>query len=128
LGKEQYKQIKSIIAAGIGLIVAYGAVRHSWLLPAVAILGGGIALYMSRKQVSEVLHDERTAIIQQKASSRTLGYVTALTAIIGIVLVELSYRGFTEYRLVGYAFSYQAFIILGVQGLFTWYYKRQLGG
>jgi uncharacterized membrane protein len=128
LDKERFNQIRAIIATGIGIIVAYGSVRHSWLLPAVAILGGGIALYMSRRKVSEVLHDERTAIIQQKASSRTLGYVTALTAIIGIILVELSYRGFTDYRLVGYALTYQAFIILGVQGLFTWYYQRQMGG
>lgn len=128
MDKERFNQIRAIIAAGIGIIVAYGSVRNSWLLPAVAILGGGIALYMSRRKVSEVLHDERTAIIQQKASSRTLGYVTALTAIAGILLVELSYRGFTEYRLVGHALTYHAFIILGVQGLFTWYYQRQLGG
>ena len=126
--KEKFRQIQAIIVTGIGIIVAYGAVRHSWLLPAIAIIGGGIAIYFSRKQVSEVLHDERTAIIQQKASSRTLGYVTALTGILGIILVEVSYRGFPEYRLVGYAFSYQAFIILGVQGLFTWYYQRKMGG
>jgi len=126
--KEKFNQIKTVIVTGIGVIVAYGAVRHSWVLPALAILGGVIALYVSRKQLSEVLHDERTAVIQQKASSRTLGYFTALTALMGIVLVELSYRGFEEYRLVGYAFSYQALIILGVQGLFTWYYQRQMGG
>ena len=75
-----------------------------------------------------MVHDERTAIIQQKASSRTLGYITALTGLTGILLVELSYRGFTEYRLVGHAFTYQAFIILAIQGLFTWYYQRQMGG
>ena len=128
MDKEKFNQIKTVIVTGIGVIVAYGAVRHSWVLPALAILGGVIALYVSRKQLSEVLHDERTAVIQQKASSRTLGYITALTALMGIVLVELSYRGFEEYRLVGYAFSYQALIILGVQGLFTWYYQRQMGG
>jgi len=126
--KEKFNQIKTVIVTGIGVVVVYGAVRHSWVLPALALLGGVIALYVSRKQLSEVLHDERTAVIQQKASSRTLGYFTALTALMGIVLVELSYRGFEEYRLVGYAFSYQALIILGVQGLFTWYYQRQMGG
>jgi uncharacterized membrane protein len=128
MDKEKFYQIRTIIVTGIGVIVAYGAVRHSWLLPAIAVLGGGIALYVTRKQLNEVVHDERTAIIQQKASSRTLGYITAITAFVGIILVELSYRGFDEYRLVGYAFAYQAFIILGVQGLFTWYYRRQLGG
>lgn len=128
MDKDKFYQIRTIIVTGIGVIVAYGAVRHSWLLPAIAILGGGIALYISRKQLNQVVHDERTAIIQQKASSRTLGYSTAITALVGIILVELSYRGFDEYRLVGYAFVYQAFIMLGVQGLFTWYYRRQLGG
>ena len=126
--KEKFNQIRAIIVTGIGIIVAYGAARQSWLLPAIAVLGGIIALYVSRKQLSDVVHDERTAIIQQKASSRTLGYVTALTGLTGILLVELSYRGFTEYRLVGHAFTYQAFIILAIQGLFTWYYQRQMGG
>ena len=126
--KEKYNQIRAIIVTGIGIIVAYGAARQSWLLPAIAVLGGIIALYVSRKQLSDVVHDERTAIIQQKASSRTLGYITALTGLTGILLVELSYRGFTEYRLVGHAFTYQAFIILAIQGLFTWYYQRQMGG
>lgn len=126
--KEKFNQIRAIIVTGIGIIVAYGAARQSWLLPAIAVLGGIIALYVSRKQLSDVVHDERTAIIQQKASSRTLGYITALTGLTGILLVELSYRGFTEYRLVGHAFTYQAFIILAIQGLFTWYYQRQMGG
>ena len=49
--KEKYNQIRAIIVTGIGIIVAYGAARQSWLLPAIAVLGGIIALYVSRKQL-----------------------------------------------------------------------------
>ena len=128
MDKERYNNLRTIVVIVIGVVVAFGTVRQSWTLPILTVLIGILSLITIRKQVTDVIHDERTIVIQQKASSRTLGYVTALTALVGIILVELSYRGFTEYRLVGFAFSYQAFIILGVQGLFTWYYQRQMGG
>jgi uncharacterized membrane protein len=108
-------------------VVSFGAVRHSWGLPMVTVLLGIVVLITMRRQVTDVLHDERTVAIRAKAASRTLGYVTALTGFLGIALVELSYRGFTEYRSVGYAFAYQANAILVIYALFVWYYGRQMG-
>ena len=127
MDKEKYNRIKTIVVVVIGVVVAFGAVRHSWALPMVTVLLGIVMIYTIGRQVTDVLHDERTVAIRNKAASRTLGYVTALTGLMGIVLVELSYRGFTEYRNVGYAFAYQANVILGVYALFVWYYGRQMG-
>jgi uncharacterized membrane protein len=127
MDKERYNQLRKVVVVAIGIVVGLGAVRHSWVLPMVTVLLGGVMLYTVRRQVTDVLHDERTVAIRNKAASRTLGYVTALTGLMGIVLVELSYRGFTEYRNVGYAFAYQANVILGVYALFVWYYGRQMG-
>ena len=127
MDKERYNRIKTVVVIAIGIVVAFGAVRHSWGLPLVTVLLGIVMIYTIGRQVTDVLHDERTVAIRNKAASRTLGYVTALTGLMGIVLVELSYRGFTEYRNVGYAFAYQANVILGVYALFVWYYGRQMG-
>ena len=127
MDKERYNRIKTVVVIAIGIVVAFGAVRHSWGLSLVTVLLGIVMIYTIGRQVTDVLHDERTVAIRNKAASRTLGYVTALTGLMGIVLVELSYRGFTEYRNVGYAFAYQANVILGVYALFVWYYGRQMG-
>jgi len=127
MDKERYNRIKTVVVIAIGIVVAFGAVRHSWGLPLVTVLLGIVMIYTIGRQVTDVLHDERTVAIRNKAASRTLGYVTALTGLMGITLVELSYRGFPEYRNVGYAFAYQANVILGVYALFVWYYGRQMG-
>ncbi|MHA2393303.1 MAG: DUF2178 domain-containing protein [Promethearchaeota archaeon] len=128
MDKERYNNLKTIIVIVLGLVVAFGAVRQSWTLPLLTLLIGIVFLITIRKQVTDVLYDERTIVIQQKASSRTLGYLTALTGFLGLILIEMSYRGFPDYKLVGYAFVYQAFIFQGVYALFMWYYQRQLGG
>jgi uncharacterized membrane protein len=126
--KQQYKNLRTIIVIIISIVVAFGVVRNSWTLPILTVLIGIVFLITIRKQVTDVLHDERTIVIQQKAASRTLGYLTALTGLLGLIMVELSYRGFPDYKLVGHAFVYQAFAMMLVYALFTWYYQRQLGG
>jgi uncharacterized membrane protein len=128
MDKEQYNNLRTIIVTVIGVVVAFGAVRKSWTLPILTVLLGIVFLITIRKQVTDVLHDERTILIQQKAASRTIGYLTALTGLFGLILIELSYRGFSDYNLVGHAFVYQAYIMMVVYALFTWYYQRQLGG
>jgi uncharacterized membrane protein len=128
MDKERYNNLRNVVVAAIGLVVAFGAARNNWALPILAVLLGMVALVTLRRQVTEVLHDERIVVIQQKAASRTLGYVTAITGLLGLVLIEMSYRGFSEYRNVGHAFVYQAYVIMMVYALFTWYYQRQMGG
>ena len=127
MDKERYNQLRKVVVVAVGIVVSFGAVRRSWALPMVTVLLSVMVLYTVRRQVTDVLHDERTVAIRAKAASKTLGYVTALTVLMGIALVELSYRGFTEYRNVGYAFAYQANVILGIYALFVWYYGRQMG-
>ena len=128
MGKERYNRVKQIVTGAIGVSTAFGIIRQSWTIPLVTITLGFLALYFFRKQVKDVLHDERTITIQQKAASRTLGYATTLTGLLGIGLVEISFHGFTEFRTIGYAFAYQANIILALYAFFTWYYQRQMGG
>ena len=126
--KERYNYLRTLIVIIIGSVVAFGAVRQKWTLPILTVAIGIVFLISIRKQVTDVLHDERTIVIQQKAASRTLGYLTTLTGLFGLILIELSYRGFPDFNLVGYAFVYQAYLVMMVYGLFTWYYRRQLGG
>ncbi|MCW4048607.1 MAG: DUF2178 domain-containing protein [Candidatus Bathyarchaeota archaeon] len=127
MDKTKYNQLKNGIVFVIGLMMAFGAIRHNYVLSMVTVVPGIVVLYTLRKGVSEVVHDERTAVIQHKAASRTLGYMTALMGLSGLVLVEMSFRGYSEIRDVGYAFAYMANIILGVYALFTWYYGKQMG-
>jgi uncharacterized membrane protein len=126
--KEKFNQIRAILLVAIGIMVIYGALRNSYTLAMVAVLLGIVALFVMRQRITDILFDERTRVIREKAASKTLGLVIALMGIAGLVLIEISFNGYPEIRDIGYTFAYLSMIIMAVYGFFTWYYQTKLGG
>jgi uncharacterized membrane protein len=127
--KERYNQIKTAVTLGVGLIMIYEALRTSnYILGMVTVLVGMLTLYVARTRVDEVLYDERTRLIREKAASRTLGLMAVAMGAGGLMLIEASYRGFAEFRQTGYVLAYLASFTLWIYMLFSWYYRRQMGG
>jgi uncharacterized membrane protein len=94
----------------------------------VAVTLGIVALYASRRGLSEVSHDERTVLIRSKAASATLAIITVGMAIIGLSLILLSGYRIGNYEQVGYLLVYQACIVLFLNALLGYYYRHKLGG
>jgi len=128
MDKETYNRIRAAVAALIGLIMAVSVLRNTWALALGGVLLGMVALYTAKRRVDAVLYDERTKIVREKAANATLGLVTVLLAVVGIGLIETSYWGYTANRELGYMMASLAYVILGVNAFFNWYYKNQLGG
>ena len=128
MDKNTYNRIRSVVAAAIGMVTAFSVLRDSWALAAGSVALGIIILYTARSRVSEVLHDERTRAIREKASNATLGLVTVMFAAIGLVLIATGNWGYHENSSYGYLFSYLALIIMSVNSFFGWYYGERLGG
>jgi len=128
MDKATYNRIRAIVAVGIGLVMAFSVLRNSWALASGSVaLAMGI-LFIARKQVNEVLHDERSIIIREKAANATLNLVVVAFAVIGLGLVETSFWGYTANREYGYVFAYIALIIMGINGFYNWYFNNRLGG
>lgn len=128
MDKKRYNQVRAAVAAGIGIVMAYSVMRSSWALAMVSVLLAMAVLYAAKQRVDEVLYDERTRLIREKAATTTLGIVTVAMAAGGLLLVEASFRGYTAYRDLGYLLAFAANVILGVNAFFNWYYKNQMGG
>ena len=128
MDKETYNRIKAAVAVGVSIVVAFSVLRNSWALASGTVILSIVILYTAKKQVDVVLYDERTVIIREKAANATLNLVTVAFAAIGLGLIETSFWGYSVNKEYGYLFTNIAFIIMGVNALFNWYYNNKLGG
>ena len=128
MDKETYNRIKAATAFVISLIVAYSVIKNSWALTTGGVILGMIVLIIAKRQVGEILYDERTKIVREKSANATIGVVTVGFAAIGLGLIETSFWGYEANRDLGYTFAYIALIIMTINGIFNWYYNNQLGG
>ena len=125
---EKYKRVRNAIAAAIAVLMAVGVVLNSIFIALAAVTLGIIALSLLRRRLTEIEHDERTVLIQNKAASTTLAIVTVTMAITGLSLVFLSGHGIGNYEQVGYLLAFQALVILALRALLDYYYRQKLGG
>ena len=128
MDKETYNRIRAVVAALVGITMAVSVIRNTWALALGGVLLGMVVLITAKKKVDDVLYDERTKIVREKAASATLGLVTVLLAVVGIGLIETSFWGYTANRELGYMMAFLANIILGINAFFNWYYDNRLGG
>lgn len=125
---DTYRKIRTAIMLSIVTVVAFGVIQNSNFLVVLAATLGIVALYASRRGLSEVLHDERTVLFRSKAASATLAIITVGMAIIGLSLILLNGYGIGNYEQIGYLLVYQACIVLFLNALLGYYYRNKLGG
>ncbi|MCJ7633867.1 DUF2178 domain-containing protein [Candidatus Bathyarchaeota archaeon] len=125
---EKYKRIRSAVLVAIVVLTAYGVIQNSIFMTLLAVTFGIVALYILRRGLTEIAHDERTNIISSKANSATLAIITVGMAIIGLLLIFLSGQGIGNYEQAGYLLAFQASIISVLNALLYYYYRNKLGG
>ena len=125
---ETYNRIRTVIVFVQAMLVAYGVIQNNIFIVVVAVTSGIVALYISRRGLTEIVHDERTILIRSKAASTTLAITTVAMAIVGLSLAFLSGEGMGNYDQIGYLLAYQATIILCLNALLSYYYRKKLGG
>ena len=125
---ETYKKIRVVIVFAIALLTAYGVLQNNIFISVVAVTSGIVALFISRRGLTEIELDERTILIRSKAASTTLAIITVGMTIVGLSLVFLSAQGIGNYEQIGYLLAFQATIILCLNALLSYYYRNKLGG
>ncbi len=125
---EKYRRIRSGIIVAIATVIAYGVVQNSIFIALAAVTFGIITLYLLRRGLAEIVHDERTVLIRSKAATATLAIVTVTMAIVGLSLIFLSGQGIGNYEQIGYLLAFQTNIILVLNALLSYYYRNKLGG
>lgn len=125
---EKYKRIRDAIIVAIAALTAFAVVQNSIFIALIGVTFGILALYLLRRGLTEIVHDERTILIRSKAASTTLAVITVGMAVIGLSLIFLSGQGIENYEQIGYLLAFQSNIILALHALLNYYYKNKLGG
>jgi uncharacterized membrane protein len=124
---ETYKKTRSIITVLIGAVIAYSVLQNSIFTAVAGVTIGLMAMLILRRSVAEVTHDERSAMIQNKAASATLTITTVGLAIAGLAMVFLGRQGLGDFEGIGYVLAIIANFVLGLNVLMNYYYSRRLG-
>ncbi len=131
--KKQGMILKITSAFATGLWVA-GLIMGSIYLVLLAILIVIIEIpiiYLKRDNLKEmfqsdgnVVEDERTQLINEKASTMTLGIFIAVIIYVGIIILALR-NSFPEWSLTGYILIGSAVVCLAIYGISRIYYSRK---
>jgi|GEM_PF-496040 len=125
---KEYRRIMTLTVFAIMLLVAYSVIQNSIFIGLLAVTFGIVFLFFLRKGLTEVVHDERTVIIQNKAASATIAIITVSMTVIGLSLILLNWEGTGNYELIGYLLAFLASFILILNTLLSYYYRKKLGG
>ena len=123
-----YKKYRMIIVAVISIVTAISVNYNAWWISFLAVVAGFSLMYYLRRDLDEVLYDERNVQIRTKASALTLSVSVVGLVLIGVLLFYLSKNGYPQYENSAYACFYVSNAIRLVNSLFSWYYGRKYGG
>ncbi|MGA2574094.1 MAG: DUF2178 domain-containing protein [Candidatus Methanomethylicaceae archaeon] len=125
---KEYRRIQALTIFAMMLLVAYGVIQSDIFIGLIAVALGVIFLFYLGKSLTEVVHDERTVIIQNRAASATIAIITVSMTVIGLSLILLNWEGIGNYEQIGYLLAFQASFILILNTLLSYYYRKKLGG
>lgn len=121
------------LIAGIVVFIAmiagimYGVRAGIAAIPVFSFLAGAGLLFLIKRNVSTVIEDEWTLLVEQKASALTLNVTAFLFTIIGLLLITVSSPE-QNYDQAVYAIA--AFLVIQaiLQVAITFYYSHTLRG
>ena len=122
------KIVTGIIVAVTGYLIAIGINLNITYLPVVTLLTGALAIRLLRRRGKEVLYDERTAIINQKASAAAIAAFTLGVTAIGWLMMTWGTTLDPAYKGIGYVLVYLGCGLLMLRMVFQYYYSWRLGG
>lgn len=120
MNRKQFAMYAALVCAAMGAVVGYGVSRGNALLPVIAFSMGIVLIALGKRGIKEVMEDERTQRISEKASRRTYEVFVAGAALAGTTLIALN-----EHIEVGYTLAFSACALLILYMSFYGYYSRK---
>lgn len=122
MDRKQFAIYAAFICAIMGVIVGYGywVSKGNASLPAIAFIIGTTLIALGKRGVKEVMEDERTLRISEKASRRIYEIFVVGAALAGTTLIALN-----KHTEAGYTLAFSACALLLLYMVFYGYYSRR---
>lgn len=125
MSRKWFRVYGFIITMAVGALIGWSVAIGNAVIPIPAAIGGAGLLYLLRKQLKEVIEDERNYRISEKASRTTIQISAFLMGIIGAVLIALNIGGTSPFKEVGLTLAFSACALLLLYLTFYSYYSRK---
>jgi len=120
MNRKQFAMYAALVCAIMGAVVGYGVSKGNALLPVIAFSMGVVLITLGKRGVKEIMEDERTQRISEKASRRTYEVFVTGAALAGTTLIALN-----KHIEVGYTLAFSACALLILYMSFYGYYSRK---
>ncbi|HPD75382.1 MAG TPA: DUF2178 domain-containing protein [Methanoregulaceae archaeon] len=126
-------QKNTAMIAGIAIVIAmiagivYGVRAGNPVIPVIAFLAGAGLLFLMKRNVTGVIEDEWTRLVEQKAANLTMNATSFLFTVIALFLITVSNPD-QNYDQAVYAIAAVLVSLTIGQVLTTMYYSRTLRG
>ena len=125
---KTYRLWKAAVIVIVAVLVGWAVPQGNAYIPIPAAAIAMVILLIIRRGVKEVVIDERTYSIANRASRAAFQIAALLMALIGATLVALGYNEYPELEPVGFTLIYSAAGLLLVHLISYGYFSRKLGG
>ncbi len=120
---SKYIGYRVLVAAIIAGVTGWSVVSgHSLIVPLIVIAVGGFFLVMLRKRVTEVVRDERTQAISQRAARLTMSVFAPACALLALAFIML---GQSDLKQAGYTLAYATCGLMIIYDVFYFYLNRR---
>ncbi len=126
MSKKTYNIIRSALAAAVAIGAAISVVIGNAIIPLVMVLVAIGILYLVKRQVKEVLVDERNYRVSEKAARLTIGIFGPVIAILSMVLIALGRSNYPGLEQTGYTLGYSAAALVVLYDVFYYYFERKI--
>ena len=120
MDQKQFAIYAAVVCAIMGAVVGYGVSKGDALLPVIAFSTGIVLIALGKRGVKEVMEDERTQRISEKASRKIYQVFVMGAALAGTTLIALN-----KHIEVGYTLAFSACVLLVLYLVLYSYYNRK---
>jgi uncharacterized membrane protein len=125
MNKNTFQTLRTIIVIIVAAVVSWSVVaKASVLIPLAIIIISMLLLFLLRRQVKEILEDERSHLINEKAARLALGIYGPLAALGAVILAVLGDEILPEGLGAGAVLSYATCALMIIYSLVHIYYER----
>jgi uncharacterized membrane protein len=125
---KTYRMIQGINGAVLGAIMAISVIIGNWIIPIIAVILSVMLLMVLRRRVKDIIVDERTYAISEKASRLTLQIVAIGMAVTGVFLLAFNHGEDKTLTHVALTLEYATCALLVISYIAYYYYRNKLGG
>ena len=124
--RRWFRLLGAVITLTVVALIGWSVATENVGVPIPAVIIGLVLLYLLRRQVREVVEDERNYKISEKASRFTIQVFALVAAISGVILIAVSTDDSTLLREVGLTLAFCACGILILYLISYTYHSRKI--